>query len=1017
MDAVRTSSRRTPAILAFATLVASLLIAAPSAAFDDVGATALLGDGVDGLEINRTTAIESEVWAIEPAGAVMLVGGAFLEVRDRSTYAATPWPYLAAFDSATGEHIPWFNTRPDGPVYDIVDLGNGTAVLAGEFSTVNGVAGTDKLALIDTETGLVDTDYSFDFDDAAATVIRTVAVHNDWLYVAGAFNRANGNGVAADTRGVARFSLASGTLDTSWTPELRGGDAFGIAVADSGRVFVGGYFESVNGDEGTETLAAIEPVGGDLVAGWNHGFPSPRCSEGWRDTCGAVNGMAVYDDRLFIAGAKHFWTAMNVSDGEILVSNEITNDGQSVDIVDDKIVIGCHCETATFSDEFNGIAHRYLRIVDPDTLQEIDSPTVNSRGAAGGWAAAAAPDGCLWGGGNFSSTIIAGTQPPAWNLLRFCPDVAGSGVALSAPPIADRSSPTTPSSPTVTSVRGSSVDLTWTAAADDSGQTAYLVYRNGALVGRTSTTAFADKLLDYSTTYVWQIAAVDMAGNQTELSVRSTPVRIGQRINIATGATATQLSDDNESTTADRAIDGALSTNAGLQMPSRTGDVSPTEDPWINLDLGNVFNVDAIELHPRRDDAFRESNNRPRVFYDTVPVTADNRADAAIGGHSVWIGDVARADAEPRIDLAPIAEPVQHVRIFGSLKQISFDEIRVFTAAAEPTPAMPALDTAMPTDPRWSRIVQRGDVSVLEWGGASDDTGVAYYEVEGPDDQFWRTTTTRLSVARDGTLARDYQIVVVDAAGNRSRELVAASPIPECSVSLDGELEVDWTRVDGADRYIIRRSVDGGLSFWRGAVDRDEARFTDSNRAGELIYTVEARFGAVATEPTVCEADVAGAPTGLRVTREENRLVVINYAGNGRRVEIERDGVVVAVDGDDWYVDSGLEPGRSYSYRVRFEGSGQWSEAVDARTTGAVLGSPAACSLDEVDDGFAVSWTAVASADAYVVERRVDGGTWWWRGRTEQVQFDDSNRSGTIEYRVRAVDAASNGPNRTCTQG
>ena len=97
-----------------------------------------------GLEVNRATAIEAEVWAIESVGSTMLVGGAFLEVRDRSTFASTPWPYLAAFDPTTGEHIPWFSTRPDGPVYDVVDIGNGRSVIAGEFSTINGMPGTDS---------------------------------------------------------------------------------------------------------------------------------------------------------------------------------------------------------------------------------------------------------------------------------------------------------------------------------------------------------------------------------------------------------------------------------------------------------------------------------------------------------------------------------------------------------------------------------------------------------------------------------------------------------------------------------------------------------------------------------------------------------------------------------------------------------------------------------------------------------------------------------------------------------
>ncbi len=982
----------------------------------------VLGDGVTGLEVNRTTPIESEVWAIENVGPYMLVGGAFLEVRDRSTFKTTPWPYLAAFDPTTGEHAPWFQVQPNGTVYDIVDLGNGRALLAGEFTTVNGVAGTDKIAIIDTATGLVDTSYSFQFSQSDKTAVRAVAISGDWLYATGAFTTAAGGNVSANTRGLARFSLASGQLDAGWTPELRGGDGFGIGVASNGRVFVGGYFETVNGVDGTETLAALSPIDGSLVPGWNHGFPYERCAVGWRDTCGAINGLAMAQDRVFVAGAKHFWAALDSSDGTILAANEVTNDGQSVDLVGDKIVIGCHCETATTSDEFNNIAHRYIRVIDPVAMTEIASPTVNSRGAAGGWAAGLAPDGCLWGGGNLTSTFVNGVRHPAWNLLRFCPTGgAGTNPVLPAPPQGDQSAPAGPASPTISTVRGASVDLSWGAVADDSGQVAYLIFRNGALVGRTSSTSYSDKLLSYSSTHFWQIAAVDMAGNQSDLSGRSTPVRIGARVNVAPQSTATQSSDYDATTTADKAIDGLLSLDPATQMPSRTGTRAAGTDPWIDLDLGSVIYVDSIELHPRRDSRFTESNQRPRIYYDTTPVTADNRADASVGGHSVWQGDVVRLPAEPRIDVAPIAEAVRHLRIYTSQPRTSFDEIRVFTATSQPTPSQPAADTTNPSDPGWSRVVTRGSQSILEWGGATDNTAVAFYEITAPDGSVSRTTSTRLPVGAPGQLSRSFQVVSVDAAGNRSRVVEPppqSAPVIDCAYTptADG-ISLSWTPPANADRFIVRRSVNGGTSYWRGSVNAPATSFVDSSRSGTLEYSVEARFGAIGTTPTVCSEEAAAAPLGLRVTREDRRLVVLNYQAGGQPVEIERNGVVVATDPDNWFVDSGLEPGTDYTYRVRFQTPGAaWSDPVTATTAGGVsLAMPQNCAVVADANGFSLTWDPSADADTYVVERRVNGGTWWWRTRTSDTNFADSFRSGTVEYRVRAIANNDASPNAACT--
>lgn len=887
--------------LALATF-AAIVVPAPAGAVDigalgSVSDQATLGDGVAGLEVDRTSAIEAEVWAIESVGAIMLVGGAFLEVRDRSTFGSTSWPYLAAFDPTTGEHITWFHTRPDGPVYDIVDLGNGQALIAGEFTNVNGVPGTDKLAVIDTTTGQVDTGYQFSFNDSDDAVVQSVAVHNDWLYVTGAFTRANGNGVASDTKGLARFSLDTGRLDPSWTPELAGGGGFGIAVADNGRIFVGGYFSSVNGAPDTETLAALEPSTGALVTGWEHGYPHFKCALQWRSTCGAINGLAVYGDRLFVAGAKHFWAAIDTADGERLIVNELTNDGQSVDVVGDKVVIGCHCETSTFSNEFNNIAHRYIRIIDPVTMSEIDSPTANSRGAAGGWSAAGAVDGCLWTGGNFSSTFINGVSNPAWSLLRFCPASVGSNPALPQPDGSDQTPPATPVAPTISAIRGSSVDLQWPAVSDDSSQLTYLIFRNGALVGRSSAASYSDKLLAYSSNYDWQVAAIDMAGNQTELSGRSQPVRIGARINIAGQAAALQSSDFDGTTMAGRAIDGVLSTNVALQMPSRTGDLAVNTDPWIDLDLGQLTNVDSIELHPRRDEDFRESSNRPRVFFDDTPITAVSRADAAVGGHRVWIGDVARTDATPRIDWLPVVDSVRHIRIFGSLKRVSFDEIKIFTAQPEPTPAPRAADTSNPSDPAWARVVARGQQSVLEWGGATDDTAVAFYEVTGPDGTLVRSASQRLSVGTPGAVAGNFQIVAVDADGNRSRVVVVPTLVAECSIARAGEtVTVQWSAVDGADRYIVRRSFNGAAASWRGAVDAPATSFSDGGRDGDLVYSVEARFGTIATTSTPCGE--GGEPPRVCVTTP-GRLGTAADAGgaaagpndvNGRGRAIGADG-------------------------------------------------------------------------------------------------------------------------------
>ncbi len=932
------SSRRWRALAAGLMLLGSMVIgvtdvsskpaaAAPSA----VGTTATLGDGVEGLDPNRTTPVEAEVWAIEEVGGVMLVGGAFLRVRDRSGFERIERPYLAAFDPSTGEYVPWFQTQPDGPVYDIVDLGNGRAVIAGEFRSVNGVAGTENLAVIDVATGEVDTRYQFRFSAATESVVRAVAVLGDDLYVTGNFTTMNVGGVRGTGSGLAKISLATRRLDASFSATLQGGGGWAIgADPATRRVVVGGRFVSVNNAAGTGTLAALAPNGA-LVNGWNHGFPHDACNQQYK-SCGAVNGLAITHGRVFVAGAKHFWAALDMADGRILADKDLTNDGQSVDVVDGQIVIGCHCETGTISTEFNNVPHRYIRVIDPVSLTEQASPTVNSRGAAGGWAAGGASDGCLWVGGNLSSTFVSGTRHPAWNLLRFCPPGVGQNAPLTAPPANDTTTPSVPGTPVIDGQAGSTVTLSWASSADD-GQVVYLIYRNGVLVGRSPTATYVDRLLGYDTTYNWQVAALDMAGNLTELSSRSQPLRIGPRVNIAPRGSATQSGDFDATTGASLAIDGNTSGDASDKSISRTGTKAQLDDgiPWWGLDLGRRYDVDSIELHPRRDSAFRESNNRPRVFRSTEPITVTDLDDGT--GLRLWVGDVVRGNGSPRVDRVPIVEPVRYLRLFVVSSRVSFAEVMVFTSFPQPTPAQLPQDTVDPSAPRWSRTTTSGGVTTLRWGGQRDDVGVAYFEVYRDGALVKRTSDYSLAV-ETGRLAREFEVVAFDAAGNASGPVPrpGTSGVPACTFSRDGgSISVEWEAAD-SDEYVVKRRVNGSPWYWRGRVGGGATTFTDTDRPGVIEYQVVPR-PAAGIEPTICGAEGGTpAPGDPKVTRIERRKIVLNYGGNGVPVEVERDGEIVGTEHDDWFVDSGLDPGATYRYRVRFAPDGEWSDVVSVTT-------------------------------------------------------------------------------------
>ncbi|MHA7277913.1 putative Ig domain-containing protein [Arthrobacter sp. Hz1] len=95
---------------------------------------------------------------------------------------------------------------------------------------------------------------------------------------------------------------------------------------------------------------------------------------------------------------------------------------------------------------------------------------------------------------------------------------ASNSASVTVPP-ASASDTTAPSIPTnlITTVVGTTVDLSWGISTDDTGVTGYRVHRNGSLLGTTDATSFSDTGLAAGT-YTYTVAAFDAAGNTSTAS-------------------------------------------------------------------------------------------------------------------------------------------------------------------------------------------------------------------------------------------------------------------------------------------------------------------------------------------------------------------------------------------------------------------------------------------------------------------------------------------------------------------
>ncbi|MDR6673916.1 glycosyl hydrolase family 18 protein [Xanthomonas sp. 1678] len=111
---------------------------------------------------------------------------------------------------------------------------------------------------------------------------------------------------------------------------------------------------------------------------------------------------------------------------------------------------------------------------------------------------------------------------------------AARGITVTGTPPTDTTAPSVPTGLASATQTSSSVTLSWNAASDNaggSGIAGYRVYRNGTLVGSPTGTAYTDSALAADTSYSYQVAARDNAGNASAnsaaLSVRTRPAGNG----------------------------------------------------------------------------------------------------------------------------------------------------------------------------------------------------------------------------------------------------------------------------------------------------------------------------------------------------------------------------------------------------------------------------------------------------------------------------------------------------------
>jgi hypothetical protein len=241
------------------------------------------------------------VWDFAELNGVMYVAGRFRKVREFSGAPEHNQAYLAAFDVATGQWISTFRPNIDDGVYSVAASPDGSRILiGGEFTSVNGAPLTAAFAALDPFTGAPDPNWKASVTrDNGEVIVKDIVVSDDHVYIGGRFSHVQTSPGAAPTRrySLARLDGATGALDASWTVPVNGGKIMSMALSpDTEELYLGGFFTTVGVLPGTKWMAMIETGDGTVVP-----LADPIPEEGkWY-----VFSVDVGDNKVFAGTERH----------------------------------------------------------------------------------------------------------------------------------------------------------------------------------------------------------------------------------------------------------------------------------------------------------------------------------------------------------------------------------------------------------------------------------------------------------------------------------------------------------------------------------------------------------------------------------------------------------------------------------------------------------------------------------------------------------------------------------------
>jgi glucose/arabinose dehydrogenase/chitodextrinase len=583
--------------------------------------------------------------------------------------------------------------------------------------------------------------------------------------------------------------------------------------------------------------------------------------------------------------------------------------------------------------------------------------------------------------------------------------------SATTPALPDTTPPSAPSGLTATAASATQVNLAWTAATDNVGVTGYRVERcqgatctNFAQIGTPTATSFNDSGLSATTTYRYQVRAVDAAGN------------LGPYSTVASATTPA---------------------NSDTTPPSAPSGLTATAVTATQVNLAWTAATDNVGVTGYRVERCQGASCTNFAQIATPTVTSYN--DTGRTGTTTYRYRVRAVDAAGNL---------------GGYSNIA--------AATTPDGTPPSAPSGLTANAANATQIN------LAWTAATDNVGVAGYRVERCQGagctnfaQIAAPTGTSLSdTGRTDATTYRYRVRAIDAAGNlgayssiaaattpdgtppSAPNGLTATPVSATRINLAWTAATDNVAVTG---YRVERCQGASCTNFTQISTPTATSYADTGRTSATTYRYRVRaidaasnLGAYSSivSATTLDGTPPSAPSGLTATAVS--AVQVNLAWNAATdnigvaaYRVERcqgasctNFAQIATPTATSYNDTGRTGATTYRYRVRAVDAagnvGAFSNIASATTPASSDTTPpsaptgltaSAVSAAQIN----LAWTAATDnvgVTGYRVERCLGASciNFTQIATPTGTSFNDTGVAAatTYGYQVRAVDAAGN---------